>query len=165
MQRRYRLTHLILANVVVLSLTLLMVCAEAQVQIAFQSHRDGNWEVYVMDDDGDNLRNLSNNPDDDLAPSWSPDGKQIAFVFDSKDRDWNRQIYVMDADGGNQRNLSNNGFDEWGPSWSPDGKRIAFVSDRNDRDEYDIYVMNANGRKQRNLSNNPDYDTTTLVVT
>ena len=53
MQRRHTLTHLILA-VVVLSLTLLMVVVDAQARIAFMSDRDGNWEIYVMDNDGGN---------------------------------------------------------------------------------------------------------------
>ena len=159
MQRRYGFAHFILVSVVVLGLTPLMVAVDAQAQIAFMSHRDGNWEIYVMDVDGGNPRNLTNNPDDDQYPTWSPDGTRIAFVFDKKNRDWNRQIYVMDADGSNQRNLSKNGFDEWGPSWSPDGKRIAFVSNRKGPFDMEIYVMDADGGNQRNLSNNPDYDT------
>ena len=52
MQRRTNLTPLILAIVGVLGLTLLMVCVDAQAQIVFSSHRDGNWEIYVMDTDG-----------------------------------------------------------------------------------------------------------------
>ena len=56
MQRRYSLTHLILASVIVLGLTPLMVCVDAQAQIAFVSDRDGNLEIYVMDADGGNQR-------------------------------------------------------------------------------------------------------------
>ena len=151
MQRRYNLTHFILAGVIVLPLTLLMVIGEAQARIAFESDRDWNWEIYVMDNHGGNQRNLTNNPADDRFPSWSPDGKRIAF--DRKSRGGNRQIYVMDADGDNQRNLSNNDFDDEEPSWSPDGKQIAFVWDRQ------IYVMDADGSNPRNLTNNPDDDT------
>ena len=148
MQRRYNLTHFLLASVVVLGLTLLMVCVDAQAQgrIAFMSDRDWNWEIYVMDNDGGNLQNLTNNPGDDKDPSWSPDAKHIAFTANRNDREWNRQIYVMDNDGGNQRNLSNNDSDEWDPSWSPDGKRILFVSSA------DIFVMEADGGNPKNLT-------------
>ena len=156
MQRRYSLTHLILASVVALGLTPLMVVVDAQAQIAFVSHRDGNPEIYVMDTNGGNLRRLTNNPDDDWEPSWSPDGKRIAFV---SERDGASEIYVMDADGGNQLNLTNNnpGLDS-SPSWSPDGKRIAFSSNRDNKKGrfiFEIYVMDADGGNQQNLTNNP----------
>ena len=156
MQRRYNLTHFILASVVVLVLAPLMVVVDAQAQIAFLSHRDGNSEIYVMDADGGNQRNLTNNPDKDYSPSWSPDGKRIAFT---SDRDGNREIYVMDADGGNPQNLTNNPDKDYSPSWSPDGKRISFVSDRDKKVKNfiptsEIYVMDADGGNPQNLTNN-----------
>ena len=164
MHRRYNLAHLILASVVVLGLTLLMVCVDAQARIAFVSNRDNdrdhNIEIYVMDADGKNQRRLTNNLASDHSPSWSPDGKRIAFV---SDRDghvihgWpTSEIYVMDTDGGNQQNLTNDPHSDRHPSWSPDGKRIVFSSDRdNDRDHnIEIYVMNADGKNQRRLTNN-----------
>ena len=172
MQRRENLTHLILANVVVFVLTPLMIAVAAQARIVFQSDRDGHvhprlgwstYEIYVMDADGNNQQRLTNNPNLDRSPSWSPDGKRIAF---SSDRDGhfnipgglpNYEVYVMDADGGNQRNLTNNPNDDSSPSWSPDGKRIAFVSDRDGN--YEIYAMDADGNNPQRLTDNDFYDT------
>ena len=51
-------------------------------RILFVSDRDWNSEIYIMDVDGNNPRNLTNNPKTDINPSWSPDGKQIAFISD-----------------------------------------------------------------------------------
>ena len=128
MQRRYNLAHFILVNAVVLGLTPLMVDVEAQAQISFVSHRDGNWEIYVMDADGRNPQNLTNSDFAEWDPSWSPDSKHIAFT---SERDGNREIYVMDADGGNPRRLTNNGHRDiapalFGPAFavSPAGKKI-----------------------------------------
>ena len=104
MQRKDNFTHLILTIVIVLGLTPLMVCVDAQAQIAFMSQRDGNPEIYVMDADGGNLRRLTDNSDKDFSPSWSPDGKRIAFMSDRDGQvharhGWSTyEIYVMNAD-------------------------------------------------------------------
>ena len=133
-------------------------------RIAFASRREGHFkgafgitdEIYVMDADGGNQRRLTENRQNDWHPSWSSDGKRIAFASDRKGDLVNFEIYVMDADGGNQRRLTENRVYDWTPSWSPDGERIAFVSKRDGNSE--IYVMGANGGNQQNLTNNPDSD-------
>jgi Tol biopolymer transport system component/beta-lactamase regulating signal transducer with metallopeptidase domain len=127
--------------------------APQNAQITFYSDRDGNYEIYAMDVDGNNQRRLTNSPAVDWEPAWSPDGQMIAFT---SGRDGNAEIYVMDADGNNQRNLTNNPAGDLWSEWSPDGQMITFTSDRNGNDE--IYVMDADGNNLRNLTNNGAFD-------
>ncbi len=65
-------------------------------QIAFQTSREGNTEIYLMNADGSGLTNLTRHDSLDYHPSGSLDGTKITFV---SGRDGNREIYVMDADG------------------------------------------------------------------
>jgi len=70
--------------------------------IAFMSHRDGNWDVYTVDVDGQNLVRLTSNQDNDGLPAWSPDGRYVAFVSD-RDKEW--AIWVTKPDGTEQHRL------------------------------------------------------------
>ena len=103
-------------------------------RIAFQSNRDGNWEIYVMNADGTGVQRLTHNSAEDGEPGWSPDGKNIAFVH-------NGRLYAMQASGQRAHSLENKG--EW-PSWSPDGKTLA--SDVEFGDHYHGVVVSAPGR-------------------
>jgi len=95
--------------------------------IAFTTERDGNLEIYVMNPDGSEERNISRNPARDSSPSWSADGRLIAFV---SDRTGNDDVFVMKADGTDVVNLTDHPASDRSPAWSPDGRNIAFVSER-----------------------------------
>lgn len=118
-------------------------------QIAFSSDRDGDAEIFVMNGDGTNVRQLTFNEVDDDKPAWSPDGTKIAFES-SLDGDY--EIYVMDSDGANIAKLTDNNAEDWGAAWSPDGSQIAFHSTLDG--DIEIYVMSANGRDTRQLTVN-----------
>ena len=66
--------------------------------VAFESNRDGNFEIYRMTQSGASQTRLTNNSAADEHPKWSPDGKKIAF---DSTRDGNLEIYTMKADGTN----------------------------------------------------------------
>ena len=70
--------------------------------VVFMSQRDGGWEIYKMDAQGENLTRLTVNGANDGLPTWSPDGRNIAFV---SDREGGWGMWVMDENGGNQRKL------------------------------------------------------------
>jgi len=99
-------------------------------KIAFASNQDGDYEIYIMDIDGNILQKLTDNKADDTHPSWSPDGQKIGFM---SNQDGNNEIYLMDSDGKNQERLTNNNTDDGLPVWSPDGTKIAFESNRDGR--------------------------------
>lgn len=120
---------------------------ERLAQIAFASLRDENWEIYVMHEDGGGLTRLTDDPGNDVAPHWSPDGRRLAFA---SNRAGNFNIYVMNADGTDVTQLTDDPGDDFAPRWSPDGRKIAFYSER--ENNVDVYVMNADGSAQTRLT-------------
>ncbi len=121
----------------------------AETRIAFSSDGDGDYEIYIMNADGTGLKKLTDDADDELFPSWSPDARKIAF---ESRKDGNPDICVMNADGSEQTNLTNNSSRHHVPSWSPDGQRIVFYS--YDDNDHEIQVMNSDGSGLKQLTDN-----------
>ena len=84
--------------------------------ITFISNRDGDFEIYIADVNGNNLRQLTANDTGDYDPVWSPDGQWIAF-YSFRDGPNNSEIYVMDRNGANVRRLTDNPTADDNPSW------------------------------------------------
>ena len=108
-------------------------------QIVFNSDRDDNFELYLMESDGSNVRRLTDHPAWDSHPVFSPDGTQI--IFNSNRENENSDLYLMNLDGGSITKLTAwQSEEEIGPGcWSPDGTKIALISNHNGND--DVYVM------------------------
>ncbi len=116
-------------------------------QIAFSSNRSGDFELYVMDADGRNIRRLTHASGNDEDPAWTAEGKQIVFT---SERSGTKQIYVMNADGTDARPLTSSAGGNLAPALSPDGKSVAFLSARDGN--YEVYVMDLQGGNQRNVT-------------
>lgn len=124
----------------------------AKTKIVFTSLRDGNREIYVIDRGRRNQKRVTVNRITDVQPTWSPDGKKIAFVSNRNKGYF--QIWVMDADGGNPVRLTN-GVRDVKPDWSPDGKKIAYGGILHPKDldnsPHVIFVTDADGKNERQL--------------
>jgi Tol biopolymer transport system component len=98
--------------------------------------KDGLWrptqlELFVMDRDGRNLRQVTSLGGANFAPSWHPDGKRLIFasnVHDPKGRDFD--LYLVNLDGTGLERVTFNGTFDGFPMFSPDGRHLVFASNR-----------------------------------
>ena len=115
--------------------------------IVFTSDRDdGKWQIYSMNIDGSNQTRLTADLNDDIDPSWSPDGSKIAFVSNINQ---DREIYVASA-GGKPKSLTSGWTDSLDPSWSPDSEKISFET--YDSSFFQIYVTDLDSNNQTEIT-------------
>jgi dipeptidyl aminopeptidase/acylaminoacyl peptidase len=107
-------------------------------RLNFQGERGLNpieyWDhIYAIDLEGGEPRRLTDGPYDFFAPTFSPDGRQIAFIADitdgvHPDYSLKNELYIMAAEGGEPRMIDIPGYNVSNPSWSPNGTHIAFAA-------------------------------------
>jgi TolB protein len=112
-------------------------------------------EIFIADYDGANQRRVTVNRQLNVFPSWSPDGRAIAYT--SYRRGY-PDIFISLIYQGTMETPTNGTGQNWLPVFSPDGARIAFTSNRDGNSE--IYVMNRDGSGVRRLTNHPAIDVT-----
>lgn len=99
-------------------------------------------EIFVMNADGSNLRQVSKLGGASFAPFFHPDGKRIIFAsnhHDPKGRDFD--IYLMNVDGTGLERITNNETFDGFPMFSPDGRRLVFASNRGAKSEGETNVF------------------------
>jgi Tol biopolymer transport system component len=117
-------------------------------RIAFSSNRaGGNYDIYVVDADGQKPKRLTSHPGNEGEPAWMPDGKHIVYTATTGAA---TQIAVAALDGSENRQLTFGPSRNTSPAVSADGRTIAFVSTRDGNQE--IYTMNPDGSNQRRIT-------------
>ncbi len=123
-------------------------------KIAFTSDRDGNQEIYLMNNDGTNQVRLTSNAGADSFPTFSPDGNRIAFIRETSPGSFS--INLMSVNGTGRTEITpidfENSTSPWHQkssiSWSPNGRTISFS------EHGDIFTVNVDGTNRVNLTNN-----------
>ncbi|MEO5580795.1 MAG: BamA/TamA family outer membrane protein [Gemmatimonadaceae bacterium] len=127
-------------------------------RIVFSGTKGGITDLYVIDADGRNLRQLTSDVYGDLQPSWSPDGTRVAFASDRgpqtdlarlKIGKW--QISLIDPETKAIEMVPNQAGHNINPSWAPDGSSIAYISDRTGVSN--VFLYDLRDKQQYQLTN------------
>lgn len=130
--------------------------------IAFTAIKDGNWDIYLVRKDGNDLIRLTDHPARDWFPAWSPDGRKIAFV---SAMDGSHQIYFINPDGTGLEKVTQIAGGAERPVFSPDGKLMAFVAYTGQGEGFsarEIYILSLSTRWLKRVTSD-SFDETDVV--
>ncbi|MBN1297274.1 PD40 domain-containing protein [bacterium] len=123
------------------------IAPEGNTGILFASRRTGNMDIFWIQPDGSELKQLTDDPAEDIWPIWSPDGQWIVF---QSDRSGNRDVWMMAPDGSGLRNPTRHDAMDESPYWTASGNQIVFSSNRTG--EFEIFVMNRDGSNVKQVT-------------
>ncbi len=124
-----------------------------QTKIVFVSALGGHKEIFLMDFDGRNQRQLTKHQSICLSPRFSPDGERIVFTSYKMG---NPDLYLKDLRNGEEKRISHFPGLNISPTWSPEGKRLALTLSKDGNPE--IYLMNIDGSGLSRLTDHPAID-------
>lgn len=116
-------------------------------KILLVSDINGNLDIFIMNADGSNMQQLTEDENSDFDPKFSPDGERVAFTSLRKGY---ANIYCLNLDGFTITQVTSGKYMDFMGSWSPDGEKIVFTSDRSGN--YDVYCMNADGSEMTQVT-------------
>jgi TolB protein len=131
-------------NFITLNVCFLLVCAIicyadiSQASLTFVANVDGNWDLFLVNEDGSDLVRLTSTPYDEKEPSWSSDRKKIVYATS----DGQLNIIDLETKEHEQLAIDKKVIPRFSPSFSPDGKKIAFVQFKpGSRDDTDLMIF------------------------
>lgn len=112
-------------------------------QIAFASAREGGIpQIFIMNFDGSDVRQLTNLPEGACQPEFAPDGTRLVFISPCKapqEKYPGAALHMINADGSGLIVLTNVPGGDFDPAWAPNGRKIAFASLRDGK--LDLYIL------------------------
>ena len=131
----------------VFTFTSIVVAREAKL-VRYPSYHNGRVaftylaDIWVADENGQNVQRLTVNRARDAYPKFSPDGKWIAF---SSDRNGNLDVFIIPSSGGTAKQLTFHSADDTTLGWTPDGRGVLFSSSRGEDFMAQIYIVSVDG--------------------
>lgn len=147
-----RLLGLSFANDIMTALTGAPGIFLTKIAMSCDRGKPGQKEIYIMDFDGTNVKQVTSHRSIAIAPAWSPDGNKLAYSLYSRHRDNNKNIdlYELDFKTNKFRLLSNKKGINSGAAYSPDGKTIALTTSFLGNPE--IFLLNTADPARSNLA-------------
>lgn len=112
----------------------------------------GSTEIFAMEANGNNPRQLTDANGGSYSPAWSPDGQSIVFI---SDRGGDADVYLMNAagEGENLLTFDDNSAEDRSPAFTPDGRLVAFLSNRIEA-RFQVYLVDLRGDQVTRVTNN-----------